>query len=301
MWLDLQIFGFRALWTPYLIISVIIIGIIYFLFTGPLRHKFGDVEKVTRNQQLFFYSGLLLFYFVKGSPVDLLSHIMMSAHMAQMAILYMVIPIFLIRGLPVWMWERLLNLPVIKPIFNFLRTPLLALMIFNASFAIYHVPAIFDFSKTSQFIHISVVLYLFATAFIMWWPIVTPIKAHNKLVPLLKMGYLVVSIIIITIPCALMIFSESPVFATYSSTGSWIQALSLCVPADVLQGLAPSLTGADMFSPLSGLEDQQLGGIIMMFLQQIIYGFVFAWVFFGWFTKKSLETDPMPTTLPDTK
>lgn len=301
MWLDIQIFGFRALWSPYFITFVVILGIIYFLLTGPLRHIFGDVEKPTVREQAFFYSGLFLLYIVKGSPVDLLSHIMMSAHMAQMAILYMALPIFLIRGLPVWVWEKFVNLPLIKPVFNFLRMPLLALMIFNASFAIYHVPAIFDFSKTSQFIHIAVIIYLFTTAFIMWWPIVTPIKSHNQLVPLIKMGYLIGSIVIITIPCALMIFSSSPLFAAYSSEGSWLQAMSLCVPADVLNGLAPSLSGADMFSPLSGLEDQQLGGIIMMFLQQVIYGFVFAWVFFGWFNKKSLETDPMPTTLPDSK
>src|SRR5699024_8382990 len=151
MWLDLQIFGFRALWSPYFLMFTIAIAVLYFLFTGPLRHKLGDVEKATGRQQLFFYSGLALLYFVKGSPIDLLSHIMMSAHMAQMAILYMVLPIFIIRGLPVWFWKSLVNTPIIKPLFNFFTTPLVALMIFNSSFALYHIPAIFDYSKTAQF------------------------------------------------------------------------------------------------------------------------------------------------------
>lgn len=301
MWLELQIFGFRALWSPYVILSVLIIGVVYFLYTGPLRHKFGDVEKATRNEQLFFYSGLLLFYIVKGSPVDLLSHIMMSAHMTQMAFLYMVLPILIIRGIPVWAWNKMLNLPVIRQIFCFFTVPLVALMIFNSSFALYHIPAVFDYSKSSQFIHIGAVIFLLLTAFFMWWPIVTPIKEQNKMMPLLKMGYLLISIVLVSIACALIIFARDPLFASYSSEGPWLQSMSLCVPADVLAGLAPSLSGAEMFSPLNAVEDQQLGGIIMMILQQIIYGIIIAWIFFSWFSKESLKTDPMPTSLPDTK
>src|SRR5699024_9864540 len=118
---------------------------------------------------------------------------------------------------------------------------------------------------------------------------------------LLKMAYLIGSILIISIACALMIFSTKSVYTSYNSDGAWLQAMSLCVPPDVLNGLSGTLSGAEMFSPLSAAEDQQLGGILMMFLQQIFYGFVLAWIFFGWFTKNSLEVDPMPESLPYTK
>src|SRR5690625_1194565 len=116
MWLDIQIFGFRALWSPYFFTFIVLIGIIYFLFIRPQRKIFGDVSRPTVNQQIFFYAGLILLYLVKGSPVDLMSHIMMSAHMIQTALLYMVVPIFFIRGLPVWMIERTIHLPVVKPL-----------------------------------------------------------------------------------------------------------------------------------------------------------------------------------------
>ena len=68
----------------------------------------------------------------------------------------------------------------------------------------------------------------------MWWPIVTPIKSHDTLNPLIKMGYLLGSILMISIACALMIFSQNHCIEAYSSQGAWIQALSLCVPSDVL-------------------------------------------------------------------
>src|SRR5690625_5162202 len=298
MWLEIQIFGFRALWSPYFLSFTIALAVIYFLMTGPFRQKFIKKSEPTLNQQLFFYSSLVLLYAVKGSPVDLLSHIMMSAHMIQMAILYFVIPIFMIRGLPTEWIEKVIQLPIIKPIFRFFTIPLIALAVFNSMFAMYHIPAIFDFSKSSQVAHISITIILFILAMFMWWPIVTPLKEHNRLNPLLKMGYLIGSILMISIACALMIFASKPLYEAYSATGAWIQAMSLCVPAEVLMGLSDTLSGPSMFSPLTIQEDQQLGGILMMFLQQIIYGFVIAWIFFGWFSKKNMEIDPLPDSLP---
>lgn len=296
MWLDLQIFGFRALWSPYFLTSIAIIGLIYYMITGPKRAKFGDVDAVTTKQMIFFYSGLVLLYVVKGAPIDLLSHIMLSAHMAQMAILYMIIPVLFIRGLPVWLIEKFIELPVVKQLFAFFTNPIIALGLFNSLFAIYHLPAIFDFSKSSQVAHVSITSALFVLALFMWWPIVTPIKKYNRLIPLLKIIYLILSIFIISIACALIIFASEPLFSAYSSEGAWIQSLSLCVPVDVLTGLSGTLSGAEMFSPLSTLEDQQLGGILMMTMQQIIYGYLIARIFFGWFSRKNMGIDPLPSS-----
>lgn len=299
MWLDIQIFGFRALWSPYFMTFVLLLAAIYFIFTGPKRSLFGDeLSKPTWKQNVFFYVGIFMLYVAKGSPVDLLSHIMMSAHMVQMVILYFIVPIFLIRGIPEWMLERFINVPVIKQIVTFFTIPLIALALFNSFFALYHLPDIFDFSKSSQVAHITITIVLFIFALFMWWPIVTPLKEHNRLNPLLKMGFLIGSILMVSIACALMIFASKPLYEAYSASGAWIQAMSLCVPAEVLMGLSDTLSGPSMFSPLTIQEDQQLGGILMMFLQQIIYGFVIAWIFFGWFSKKNMEIDPLPDSLP---
>lgn len=298
MWLQLQIFGFRALWSPYFLTFIILLAVAYFYMTVIRNDKFLRGEKITAKQQAFFYSALVLLYIVKGSPIDLLSHIMMSAHMVQTATLYFIVTIFLIRGIPVLWWEKIMNIPVIKQLFAFFTIPLLALAIFNSLFAMYHLPLIFDFTKANQIVHTSTTIVLFITAIFMWWPIVTPIKRLNTLNPLVKMGYLLGSILMISIACALIIFARDPLFDAYRSTAGWMQAMALCVPGDVLSGLTSTLTGVEMFSPLSVQEDQQLGGIIMMLYQQVIYGFVLAWIFFGWFSKKNMETDPLPENLP---
>src|SRR5699024_1586791 len=80
MWLELQIFGFRALWSPYILGLLVLAGLVYYVITGPKRHLFGDVGKPSIKQQFLFYGGLALLYLIKGSPIDLMSHHAWCAH-----------------------------------------------------------------------------------------------------------------------------------------------------------------------------------------------------------------------------
>ncbi|HLR40671.1 MAG TPA: cytochrome c oxidase assembly factor CtaG [Virgibacillus sp.] len=294
MWLELQIFGFRALWSPYFMMFVVGLGVLYYLITGPYRHKFGGQDRPSVKQQSFFYIGLLLLYIVKGAPIDLMAHIMLTAHMIQMAIFYFVFPILIIYGLPSWIWKKIINLPVIGQVLKLVTNPLISLILFCALFSFYHIPMIFDFAKSSQITHSTISSIILIAAFIMWLPVLEPIKEFKKMKPLVKLAYIAGNGLLITPACALIIFAEAPIYAAYSSSGAWIQSLSLCVPGNVLDGLAPSISGPEMFSPLSLLEDQQAGGIIMKIMQEIVLGIMLASVFFPWFNQGSLKIDPIP-------
>lgn len=296
MWLNLQIFGGRALWSPYFLTYIILIGVAYYLITGPYREKFGGDKLPTRKQMIFFYSGLVILYIVKGSPVDLLSHIMLTFHMGQLAFYLLVFPIFMIKGIPEWLWRKVLNFKFMKPIVKLVTLPLISLLLFNALFSFYHIPAIFDMSKSSPVLHTSFSIILLIAAFIMWWPLITPLEEYNKIQPLVKIAYILGNAVMITPACVLIIFASTPLFAAYSQDGAWIQAMALCVPSDVLSGISNTITGPEMFSPMSTMEDQQLGGIVMKTIQEITYGIILGKIFFSWFTKASLQVDPKPLT-----
>jgi putative membrane protein len=166
--------------------------------------------------------------------------------------------------------------------------------LFNTLFSLYHIPDVFDFAKSSPVVHAIVSTVILISAFIVWWPIVTPLEEYDTIPPILKIAYIFANGVLITPACVLIIFADAPLFATYSESGAWIQALSLCVPVEVLQGLSGALTGPEMFSPMTTLEDQQLGGIIMKLMQEITYGIILSKIFFSWFTRESLKVDPMP-------
>ncbi|MGP4072533.1 cytochrome c oxidase assembly factor CtaG [Piscibacillus sp. B03] len=293
MWDKIQIFGFRALWSPEIILITFLLGLLYFLFTGPLKHKAGLTEEPTTKQKINVYTALILFYVVKGSPLYLLSHIVLMAHMVQMAVFYLMVPLLLIKGLPKEWWRKLFNVPVIKNILNILTKPLIAVLFFNTTFSLYHIPVILDFSKTSNFVHWSVTLFILFAAFCFWWPLVTPLDEQEYLKPLYKIFYIFGSGMLITPACALIIFASDPLYATYSEPDAFAKAMALCVPPEVLQNM--TLGGPQLFLNMPLVYDQQAAGIIMKVLQEVIYGAVLARIFYNWYNKENRGIDPLPS------
>lgn len=96
---QLEIFGFRAMWSPYLFCILLGITALYLYFYRRMSSK---PNRITGKEMVCFLSAMLFLYAAEGSPVDLLGHIMFSAHMVQMAVLYLVVPPLLIAGIPVW-------------------------------------------------------------------------------------------------------------------------------------------------------------------------------------------------------
>ena len=278
--MSFDIFGFRALWSPYFFIVLLLIVAIYFLIIGPWRTKFEDSSPVSNKQKALFVTAILFLYISKGSPVDLLGHIMFSAHMTQMAVLYLVVPPFLILGVPDWLWRSILYRPVIKPIMKVLTNPIIALIVFNGVFSLYHVPLVFDFVKTNSLYHAIMTTAIFIGAMCMWWPLLNTLSDWKSLTGIKKVGYIFADGVLLTPACALIIFANDPLYLTYSEPQAWINALQLCVPADMLAGL--NLTGPDMFNTLPLVEDQQLGGVLMKIIQEIVYGTILAYIFFKW-------------------
>lgn len=286
--MSFDIFGFRALWSPYFLMTLLIITTLFFLVIGPWRTKFKNSTPVTVKQQVIFVLAILSLYISKGSPVDLLGHIMFSAHMTQMAILYLVVPPLLILGIPNWLWEFILYRPVIKPVFKLLSKPIIALIFFNGVFSLYHVPLVFDFVKTDPVYHSIMTTIIFVGAMSMWWPLLNTLPGWKSINGIKKVGYIFADGVLLTPACALIIFATEPLYMTYSEPQAWLNALQLCVPADMLAGL--NLTGPDMFNTLPLVEDQQLGGVLMKIIQEIVYGTILAYIFFQW-ARKEREKD----------
>lgn len=283
----LEVFGFRALWSPFFLVALITILVGYFLITIKFREKFSTSEPLTRRETALFTTGIVLLYLIKGAPIDLMGHLMFYAHMIQMAILYLVIAPLLIVGIPKWIWRNILNQKLVKPVFQFFTRPLIALVLFNGMFSFYHVPLIFDVIKTDMWLHASYTSLLFVISIFMWWPLVNELEEYQTLSGIKKIGYIFADGILITPACALIIFADSPMYATFSDPAAWMQALKLCVPQTTLASL--DLSGPEMFNSLSLIDDQQLGGVLMKIIQEIVYGVVLAQVFFKWYRKDAAE------------
>ncbi|RFU60501.1 cytochrome c oxidase assembly factor CtaG [Bacillus sp. V59.32b] len=296
--MSIEIFGFRALWSPYYLIALVLITFAYFLLVTKFRNKFAGSERLTTRQSALFITFMVSLYAIKGSPLDLLGHIMFSAHMIQMALLYLVLPPLLILSIPNWLWRQLFSVKFIDMVFKAFTKPLIGLVIFNGMFSFYHIPLIFDFVKTDMWIHAFYTVVLFFTAIFMWFPLVNQLPEKESLSGLYKVGYIFGNGILLTPACALIIFASNPLYTTFTDATAWAQAMELCVPASALSGL--NLSGPELFNGMPPLEDQRTGGVLMKIIQEIVYGIVLGYVFFAWYRKESggpNKIDPLPTEI----
>ncbi len=287
--LSLNMFGFKALWSPFFFVAMVALLVIYFLITVTWRNRFKDSEPLTMRQGVLFSTAVILLYVIKGSPIDLMSHLMFYAHMIQMGVLYLVIAPLFIVGTPQWIWKKVLSLPIVRPLFAFFTKPIIALILFNGVFSFYHIPLIFDVIKTDMLLHASYTTLLFLMAIFMWWPLVNQVEGEKRLSGVKKIGYIFADGVLLTPACALIIFNDVPMYATFSDPSAWAKALELCVSPTVLSTL--SLSGPEMFNSMSLLHDQQLGGVLMKVIQEIVYGVVLFQVFFEWYKKEQEESE----------
>lgn len=286
---SLNMFGFKALWSPYYFLALLVVLIGYFLLTVKYRKRFKESEPLTKRQGSLFTIAIILLYAIKGSPIDLMGHLMFYAHMIQMAFLCLVIPALVIMGIPQWMWRKIRNHVMIKPIFSFFTRPIIALISFNGMFSFYHIPLIFDFIKTDLLLHAAYNSVLFVMALFMWWPLVNQVETEQKLAGLKKIAYIFADGVLMTPACALIIFANEPLYLTFSDPTAWAQALELCVSPTIIASL--NLSGPEMFSSMSLLHDQQLGGVLMKVIQEFAYGIALFYAFVTWYRKEQADSE----------
>lgn len=279
--MPISIFGFQALWSPVMIGVLVFLTILYFLITVKWRNDFKVSEPLKKKEAAYFLSGIVLLYIVKGSAIDLMAHIMFSYHMVQMAFLLLLVPPILMKGIPWWVWKVVIELPAVRKVFPILTKPLLSLIVFSGMFSFYHIPLIFDYIKLDEGLHGTYTFILFLSAIFMWWSIVDIKGVSGRLHGLKKIGFIIASAVLITPACALIIFTGTPLYETYTNSDVWLKAMELCVPASTLAGL--SLSGPELFSNMTPLADQQLGGILMKIVQEIIYAVFLMSIFSKWY------------------
>ena len=121
------------------------------------------------------------------------------------------------------LWSTIL----FSKIFGFLKKPLIILILFNAVFSLYHLPIIFDFIKTNIILHELYTGLLMLLALGLWWPLVNKIETYQSLTGLKKVAYIFASGALILPACALIIFNDHPMYATYSNPELWAKSLEL--------------------------------------------------------------------------
>lgn len=237
--------------------GVLLLEILYLLSVGPLRTRFPGSTEVPSRHVVLFTVGLWSIFFALYSPLDPLSdHYLFSAHMIQHLLLVLVGPPLMLLGTPGWMLRPVLRVPGVYRIARLLTFPVLAALLFNIVFAIWHVPAVYEAGLNSITVHIIQHLTFIATGVIMWWPVLSPMKELPRLPYAGQVLYLFILSIPPAIVGALITFADGILYETYAQ--------------------APEIWG------ISTQSDQQIGGVIMKLPGFLIFVTAAGIIFFNW-------------------
>lgn len=195
-----------------------------------------------------FGAGLLTAFLALESPIDRGGdQFLFLIHMLQHLLLMMVAPPLIILGLVGAQPLPRERYRAVRRVWWFITRPWIALLIFNVVMLVWHLPALYDTTLTTEPVHVLEHLSFIAVGLIFWWGIVDPIRDAETVTvsPLEKIAALVISGIPPTVLGILFALAPTAFYSFY-------------VHAPRLWGITP-------------LTDQQIGGVLMLGLGNIVY------------------------------
>lgn len=253
---------------PLLLITLLVVGWLYALGTGPLRSRIAPGADFPRRQVILFYLGLIIVYLAVGSPLDQIGEqFLFSAHMVQHMLLIYISPVLFILGAPTWLIDWLLQPEWVRKPMKVLSHPICGGLLFIFIFTLWHVPVLYEAALHDKRIHVLEHWTIFLPSILMLWPYLTT----SALVP--RSGYGIRMIAIF-----LLMVGQLPVFAFLSFAG---------------EPLYPTYEWAPRIIELDALSDQILGGIIMKVVNMIFSLTILGISFYYW--ARSEEQDDLIT------
>lgn len=245
--------------------GLILLTTLYFFAIGPMRRHYGWADRVDRGQVvMFLLAMIILFTSLQGPLHELSDYYSFSAHMLQHLLVTLIVPPLFISGLPTWLVDWLLQLPVVGPVMRLLTHPFAAFGLFNIVFSLWHVPAFYQAALGRPAIHSLEHILFIGTAMLTWWPIFSTATVRPRLSEPWQMLYLFAQSLIPTVLGAMITFADFALYPFYAA--------------------APRILG------LSPIDDQQIAGLLMWMGGTFIVLAVLTARFFTWMERDSDES-----------
>ena len=189
------------------------------------------------------------------SPIDELGEkYLFSAHMLQHVLLGDVAPLLLLLSLSrVIMRPATRRLVALERALGRFAHPVTGLVMWLALMYLWHVPALYDAALEQPLVHLLEHASFFVAGIAVWWPLIQPVPMRRSLKGMWPLAY---------IGAAKFGLAALGLYLTWSSSV-----------------LYPYYEDVPRVWGLSAIEDQNIGGVIMMVEQSLTFVIVLVWVF----------------------
>ncbi len=251
---------------PDFLIGWLLLGGAYLLIAGPLRKHFPGAERVPISQLAAFWGGMLVMLLSLQGPLHELSdYFLFSAHMVQHLLIMLVVPPLLLLGTPGWMIRPVLRVPGMTPIARVLTRPVAAFLLVNIIFGIWHFPDPYDLMMRDHFVHKTMHVMIMVVGTILWWPVMSPLPELPRIPGPVQMLYLFILGVPMMAVAVIIAFADEHFYRWYA--------------------LAPRIF------PLSELEDQRLGALIMWVPGALVMWLGITFTYFRWSRREIREDE----------
>jgi putative membrane protein len=229
---------------------VVLIAVAYAVRARTLA---GRGQPVPRWRIGLFALGLVLLVVAVASPIARIGEEELFAfHMAQHLLLGDLAPLCLLAGLTGPLLRPLLSLPGVMRL-RVLANPFVALPIWAANLALWHVPAFFEAAVENGAVHALEHTAFFTAGIVLWLPVLETLPAPEWFGSGAKLGYILAVRLFATALGNAFVWSGEPFYDVYDDGGDYL-------------GLSPE-------------GDQSLAGSLMMLEGSIVTIVAIAWLF----------------------
>jgi putative membrane protein len=196
----------------------------------------------------YFGAGMATAFIALASPIDTGGdNYLLSLHMVQHLVLMMVSPPLVLLGICGVRPPDPTQAPGLRRVWTAITRPAPATVIFNVVLLVWHIPALYDTTLRNETVHILEHLTFIGVGVILWWAVVDPVRGESTLPisPFQKIAALSVAGIPPTVLGLIFTVGTTPFYEFYAR--------------------APRLWG------LSPVTDQQIAGVIMFGVGNLVY------------------------------
>ena len=276
-----------TVWNANPLPTLFLLAAAYLYMTGLSRWQ-RPSHPVTRWQKASFFAGLFAIFLALQSPLEPLAEHLFSFHQVQHITLRMIGPLLILlgapltpflRGLPSWALKGLVR-PVVgsrlaQRAYDKITNPVVTTILYLGVLYIWQVPGPHNLALANDLVHELMHTTMLASGFLFWWLVIDPKPHRSRLHHGLRILYLGLIVIPNTVLGAAITFRSTVIYEGY---------------ALVHQPFGLSL-----------IIDQQLGGLTLWVLGDMMSILASGIVMIMWYGKEEGWTDQMRPAPNDTK
>ena len=268
-------YGLSTQWhfNPGVFLFLLMLALLYFagiLVTRRRIERFNMTHKERESRAMplrtrhvvFFYVAIALAALVTLTPIDTIARTQLfTIHIAQLVMLTTLCTPLIMFGCPEAFLQPFIEVPVIRQIMRTLTQPVVASLIFNLSFLLWHTPLLLQASIANNTLYNVQVLTIFIASFLNWWPLIGSVHEIRKMSYPMQILFAFFDGQPVDILAFVLVFSEVSIYPYYN------------IPAQLHFGLSSSLTH---------FADQAAGGALLL-IPGVVDFIVMTPLFFKWF------------------